>query len=161
MLSKSDLETIISHSVDREFNFGDEVEEILKDKILKPEEVFELEADIPIKWSSGDLNFLKNLIEKVLISSMDTDERIKGMSNNWELERINLIDRILIHIARAEFQYFEEIPPKVTINEIIDIAKKYSTNKSGYFVNGVLDALFIKLKNEELIIKKGRGLIEK
>jgi N utilization substance protein B len=61
----------------------------------------------------------------------------------------------------SEFFYFEDIPTKVSINESIDIAKDFSTKNSGKFVNGVLDAILIKLEKEKLIIKKGKGLISK
>jgi transcription antitermination protein NusB len=58
---------------------------------------------------------------------------------NWDPERIALLDMILMKMGVAEFLYFETIPPKVTINEYIDLAKEYSTAQSGQFVNGILD----------------------
>ena len=58
---------------------------------------------------------------------------------NWDPERIALLDMILMKMGVAEFLFFETIPPKVTINEYIDLAKDYSTLQSGHFVNGILD----------------------
>jgi len=62
-------------------------------------------------------------------------------------------------MALVEFLYFEDIPPKVTIDEIIEISKDYSTDKSSQFINGILDALFKQLDKEKKIKKSGRGLI--
>lgn len=67
------------------------------------------------------------------------DELIKPKLRNWDAERIALLDMILMEMGTAEFLYFETIPPKVTINEYIDLAKAYSTPQSGQFVNGILD----------------------
>ena len=62
-------------------------------------------------------------------------------------------------MALCEFIYFEDIPPEVTMDEIIEISKLYSTDKSDHFINGILDALLKKLKSENQITKTGRGLI--
>jgi N utilization substance protein B len=72
-----------------------------------------------------------------------------------------MIDRIVLKIALCEFMYFEDIPTKVSINEAIELAKKYSTAKSGRFVNGILDASLEDLKQEGLVNKSGRGLIDR
>jgi N utilization substance protein B len=77
------------------------------------------------------------------------------------MERIALIDSIIIRMCLSEFFFFEDIPTKVSINESIDIAKDFSTKNSGKFVNGVLDAILVKLKKEKQIIKSGKGLISK
>jgi N utilization substance protein B len=60
----------------------------------------------------------------------------------------------------CEFYLFDDIPPKVSINEAIELAKSYSTKNSGKFVNGILDSLFVKLKNDGKITKTGKGLKE-
>jgi len=88
------------------------------------------------------------------------DGVIEQHIKNWEIQRLALIDKIILYIALTEFCYFPEIPTKVTINEAIDIAKKYSTAKSGRFVNGILDASLIQLQQENKVTKTGRGLIE-
>ncbi len=87
-------------------------------------------------------------------------EDIKPMLKNWDAERVATIDMILMKMALAELLFFPTIPTKVTINEYVDISKMYSTDKSKDFVNGILDRLMKKLKEEERIVKEGRGLIE-
>ncbi|HET56271.1 MAG TPA: N utilization substance protein B, partial [Ignavibacteria bacterium] len=77
-----------------------------------------------------------------------------------KFERIALLDRLILRLALCELLFFEEIPPKVTINEAIDLAKKFSTEDSGRFVNGILDAVLRKLKQENRLAKHGRGLLE-
>ena len=81
-------------------------------------------------------------------------------AKNWELERIALMDRILMKMALAEAKSFSSIPLKVTLNEYIELSKYYSTPKSNGFINGVLDQLFTQLKKDGAIVKIGRGLIE-
>lgn len=104
--------------------------------------------------------FVKSLTLLTIKHREEFDELIKQMVKNWELERIAVIDRILIRMATCEFLHFPEIPPKVSINEVIEIAKRYSTDQSDKFINGVLDAILKKLKSENRITKHGRGLIE-
>ncbi len=88
------------------------------------------------------------------------DRRIKEKARNWEFDRIAVIDKLIMRLAICEFLFFEDIPTKVTIDEAIEIAKKYSTEKSGQFINGILDAVLLDLRNENLIRKTGRGLQE-
>ena len=76
------------------------------------------------------------------------------------MSSVNVIDKILLRIAIAELLYAVDVPPKVSINETIEIAKEYSTAKSGKFINGILDAVLVDLKKEGKIKKVGRGLIE-
>jgi N utilization substance protein B len=160
-MSETDIDVLFSHIFGRDFNFGDNEENLLKDKLLRPDEVFELEADIPITWAEVEIEFAQKLLRNTIATSELTDEKMKVTANNWEFDRITLVDRILIEMACAEFTGFPDIPPKVTINEAIDIAKKYSTDKSGNFINGILDTMLTSLKNDGLVDKKGRGLKEK
>jgi len=104
--------------------------------------------------------FVNKLLQETIDHKEDLDREVGSAVRNWDLNRIALIDRIILRFALCELLYFQEIPPKVTINEAIDLAKKYSTTDSGRFVNGVLDAIYQKLHMERRIIKKGRGLIE-
>ena len=80
--------------------------------------------------------------------------------HDGELERIAMVDRVLMKMALAEAQTFDSIPLKVTLNEYIELSKYYSTPKSHGFINGILDQLFAKLKESGDIQKVGRGLIE-
>ncbi|MCP9237228.1 transcription antitermination protein NusB [Lewinella sp. JB7] len=86
---------------------------------------------------------------------VDTDEqlleRIKSVLQNWDAERVAIIDMILLKMAIAEFLEFDSIPPQVTLNEYLDISKLYSTDKSKEFLNGVLDKLLKELQAEGLV----------
>lgn len=105
-------------------------------------------------------DFVKSLTLLTIQNREEYDEMIRKVVKNWEIERIAVIDRLLIRMATCEMLHFPEIPPKVSINEVIEIAKRYSTDQSDKFINGVLDAILKKLKAENRIIKQGRGLIE-
>ena len=107
---------------------------------------------------SDDKFFANNLFKGVLDGNKTFDILISDNCQNWDLERISTIDRILLKMGIYEFLYFHDIPIKVTINEYIDIAKKYSTPKSKNFINGVLDILSKKMGDK--INKTGKGLID-
>ena len=156
-ISGTSWEESFDYIFERIFNFGDD--EIQFDKLLTPEEIMEIEADIPIEWTSDERNFAYDLILAVLSHRNEIDKYIEQVAENWELERIALLDKILIEIATAEMIHFENIPTKVSINEAIEIAKSYSTDKSGKFINGVLDNILTLLEKENKIHKSGRGLL--
>lgn len=109
---------------------------------------------------NADKEFANNLINQVFLHENELDELIKGKVDNWDLSRIALIDRILLRMGICEIVYFSDIPPKVSINEAIEIAKVYSTSSSGKFINGILDAILSDLKLSDKLKKKGRGLME-
>lgn len=110
--------------------------------------------------NEAEYEFAVSLTEKVYNYSKELDSLIKTKVDNWEISRIALIDRILLRMGICELLYFPEIPPKVSINEAIEIAKVFSTSSSGKFVNGILDAILSDLKKENKLQKKGRGLLE-
>lgn len=85
--------------------------------------------------------FSRQLFESTVNHREELDQYIKEKSENWDFERIAVIDRLIIRMAIAEFLYFDDIPPKVSISEAIEIAKKFSTDDSSAFVNGILDAV--------------------
>jgi transcription antitermination protein NusB len=95
--------------------------------------------------SAEKLEFAKNLLRTVLEKTEQLQNIIVPKLKNWDPERIALLDMILMKMGVAEFLYFETIPPKVTINEYIDLAKEYSTAQSGQFVNGILDNIHKEL----------------
>jgi N utilization substance protein B len=121
-------------------------------------------ASIPslIKDDEGDEDrtFMIDLFHKTILSGSKYEDLIEEKARNWELDRIALMDTILIKMALAELIEFPSIPIKVTLNEYIDISKYYSSAKSKVFINGILDKLIIDLKAENLIKKSGRGLLE-
>ena len=108
----------------------------------------------------SDREFANELISKVIKYSDDFDKKIKERVANWEMNRIALIDKVLLRIGICELLYFPDIPPKVSINESIEIAKEYSTARSGKFINGILDAILSELKENGKLNKSGRGLVE-
>lgn len=101
------------------------------------------------KW-----DFAKDLLNSVLDKKEYCLEIIKPKLKNWDAERIAALDMILMQMGVCELLYFETIPPKVTINEYIDLAKEYSTPQSGHFVNGILDNIHKELLSENKINKK-------
>lgn len=105
--------------------------------------------------------FAEQLFFRTLENQSRFDQIIIRHIENWEIARLALVDRIILNMALCEFLYFEDIPTKVTINEAIELAKKYSTAKSGRFVNGILDAALAELSADGAIKKTGRGLIDK
>lgn len=108
--------------------------------------------------SQTDIDFAKQLINKTVADAGILDEKIQEKVANWEMDRIALIDRILLRIGITELLHFPDIPPKVTINEIIEIAKDYSTSNSNKFINGILDAILSDLKKSGKLNKTGRGM---
>lgn len=104
--------------------------------------------------------FFKDLFHNSIINKEEIDKTIRDHTKNWDIERIALMDILLMRLAVAEVTSFSSIPIKVTLNEYIELAKLYSTNKSNFFINGILDQSFIDLKSEGKIKKVGRGLLE-
>ncbi len=95
--------------------------------------------------SADKEQFAKSLLQTVIDKKEYLQELIVPKLKNWDPDRIALLDMILMKMCVAEFLYFETIPPKVTINEYIDLAKEYSTQQSGQFVNGILDNIHKEL----------------
>ena len=83
--------------------------------------------------------FAEPLIRGTLVHNAELDQEIKKYAQNWELHRIAVVDRNILRLAIYEMKYRDDIPPVVSINEAVDIAKKFSTPDSGKFVNGILD----------------------
>jgi N utilization substance protein B len=119
-----------------------------------------VKADILLDIVDEDnILFASNLIKNVLENKVRYDALITSAVSNWDIERIAMLDFIIIKMCLTEFLFFEEIPPKVSINEAIDLAKEYSTRNSGKFVNGILDSLLSTLTKDGDIKKRGKGLI--
>ena len=108
---------------------------------------------------SEDKQFVSDLFTKTVLHQHKYQEDIVDKTPNWEADRIADIDMIIIKMAITEFLHFPSIPTRVTINEYIEVAKDYSTNKSGYFINGVLDKLSKDYETSEKMVKMGRGLL--
>lgn len=93
-----------------------------------------------------DREFIIDLFRKTIRHSDETRSRIEEKATNWELDRIAALDLVLMQMALTEFHYFPNIPPKVTMNEYIELSKVFSTEKSKIFVNGILDRSLKELK---------------
>ena len=109
--------------------------------------------------SEEDPQFVKTLFEKALVNHNEYQTYIERYTSNWDLERVVLMDTLIISIAMAELINFSSIPVKVTMDEWIEISKYYSTPGSSNFINGVLDKITVALTEEGRIQKFGRGLI--
>jgi transcription antitermination protein NusB len=142
---------------------------VLRIKVLQVLYAYEIAKD-PIEKVKKDIlsdledaekyKFASDLIDNVLKNVKKIDGIIKGKIENWEFERIALIDKLVLRIGLTELLYFPEIPPKVSINEAIEIAKSFCTIQSGKFVNGILDSILIDMKNDNSLDKQGRGLLD-
>jgi N utilization substance protein B len=108
---------------------------------------------------TDDEQFVSDLFRKIVLKAKSYEQDITEKTPNWETDRIADIDMILIKMAMTEFIDFPSIPTRVTINEYIEIAKDYSTTKSSYFINGVLDKISKEFTKEKRIVKIGRGLL--
>lgn len=116
--------------------------------------------DRKLKGDPAALKFAEKLFLLTLEHTEELDELITQHINNWDIHRLAMLDKLILRIALCELIHFEEIPTKVTINEAIELAKSYSTAKSGRFVNGVVDSALEQLVQEERVTKRGRGLID-
>lgn len=99
------------------------------------------------------MKFAKDLLISVIEKEEVCTSYIKGKLQNWDPERTAVLDMILMRMGICEFLFFETIPPKVTINEYIDLAKDYSTPQSGHFVNGILDSIHKDLASQNKLHK--------
>lgn len=142
---------------------------IVREKVLQILYAFEMNRDSlqPLSLEilkdvtdETDKAFAQELIRKVISNIEDLDKRITQRVTNWEMNRIALIDKVLLRIGICELLYFPDIPPKVSINESIEIAKNFSTAGSAKFINGILDAILAEAKKEGKLNKTGRGLVE-
>jgi transcription antitermination protein NusB len=113
-----------------------------------------------LKPNRDDFEFAKALVHTVLQHLREIDKIIKSKVMHWESDRIAVIDRMILRMGIAELLYFPDIPPKVTINEAIEIGKVFSTSNSGRFINGVLDAILEQMRESGTLQKSGRGLLE-
>jgi N utilization substance protein B len=139
--------------------------DLVASMVIKTFKSFEENSDefqpmLPLwKDPEDEMSFVKVLFRKTVAQNDEHMELIHKHTDNWEVDRIALIDIILMRMALSEGREFSEIPVKVTLNEYIEISKYYSTPKSNTFINGVLDKLFEELKTSGKIKKVGRGLI--
>lgn len=130
----------------------------LKDYVNLEEEAF-LNSFLLELEDKGEVEFAKELLNNSLNKQKELDKIIQPRLKNWDMDRVAVMDVILLKLAIVEFLYFPYVPLKVSMNEYIDISKEYSTSKSKDFINGILDKVMKILKEEGKIKKLGRGLI--
>lgn len=109
--------------------------------------------------NDDDEKFVVDLFRKVVLNHTEFEKEVINKTPNWDTDRIAEIDMILIKMAICEFLKFPSIPTRVTINEYIEIAKDYSTEKSSFFINGVLDKILKDFTTSKRLDKIGRGLL--
>jgi len=101
--------------------------------------------DYEMKLGTIDVEYIKTILTKVEENKEVIDEKIEKSLNKWTIDRISKVNLTILRIALAEMLYFDDIPEKVSINEAIELTKKYSDEKSVAFVNGLLDKAFKSL----------------
>ena len=127
--------------------------------ILSMREAHEAIKLMPQFKSDEDLDYAKSLLRYTIAGYDRISLLLDNSMNNWDIERVALMDQIILVTAIAEAENFTSIPVRVTMNEYIDIAKCYSTDSSGGFINGLLDRIIARLTDEGKIIKSGKGLL--
>ena len=139
---------------------------IVKSLVNKTIKIFGEEAeenvqllDLSANWED-DKAFFEDLYFQTLQEEDRYEAMIAGSVKNWDVERVAMLDKIILKMALCEMHLFRSIPVKVTINEYIEISKLYSTPKSKQFINGVLDKMAQELASKGEIRKSGRGLID-
>jgi N utilization substance protein B len=123
------------------------------------ENINENNSLMPLYKNEEDREYAKILFRKAVLRSEECSELIDRNTTNWEVERIALMDILVMKLAITEIIEFPEIPVKVTLNEYIEIAKYYCTSKSSTFVNGILDKVVKEMRDNKLFKKAGRGLV--
>jgi transcription antitermination protein NusB len=116
-------------------------------------------ALMPLFKNKEDEEFVRMLFRKAILNTAKCSELIDNNTTNWEIERIALMDILVMQLAVTEIMEFPEIPVKVTLNEYIEIAKYYCTSKSSTFVNGILDNIVKEIREKGIFNKTGRGLV--
>jgi N utilization substance protein B len=107
-----------------------------------------------------DKDFTVKLFRKTLSNSDENRKTIEAYTKNWDVERVATMDILIMELALTELMDFPSVPIKVTLNEYIELAKFYSTQRSSIFINGVLDRITKDFKDQGKIVKAGRGLLE-
>ena len=127
--------------------------------ILSMREAHEAIKLMPQFKSEEDLDYAKSLLRNAIAGFERISLLLDNSMQNWDIERVALMDQIILITAIAEAENFPSIPVRVTMNEYIDIAKCYSTDSSGGFINGLLDRIIARLTDEGKIVKSGKGLL--
>jgi transcription antitermination protein NusB len=161
----ADFELLNHWYEERNLHWGDDIY-LVNPMVVKTIESFNENSDpdhelMPLyKDKEDDMEFVKDLFRQTAIRNEENEKLIGDKTKNWEVERIALMDVLLMKMAITEVLHFSNIPVKVTLNEFIEISKMYSTPKSKIFINGILDKLIADFKKGNMLNKMGRGLME-
>jgi N utilization substance protein B len=133
--------------------------------VIKTLKKFKEESNINDHLSSlykdeEDEEFTVKLFKKTLAKSEENRKTIETYTKNWDVDRVATMDILIMELALTELTEFPSVPIKVTLNEYIELAKYYSTQRSSIFINGVLDRITKDFKEQGKIVKAGRGLLE-
>lgn len=148
---------------------------IVREKVVQALYAYELSGDSidhvvktilePLQANKGSYHFARHLVKKTIEHGEDLDCIIRAKVTNWDFKRIAMLDRLILRMGICELLFFRDIPPKVSMNEAIELAKLFSTERSGQFINGVLDSVMtdVKEKGPDVLLsgavaKAGRGL---
>ncbi|MBA3970918.1 MAG: transcription antitermination factor NusB [Bacteroidetes bacterium] len=161
----ADFELLNHLYEEKNLHWGDDIY-IVNPMIVKVIESFK-ESSTPdaglmslYKDREEDELFVKELFRQTALRNDEIEKMIGDKTKNWEVERIAMMDVLLMKMAITEILHFSSIPVKVTLNEFIEISKMYSTPKSKIFINGILDKIVADLKAGDMLNKMGRGLME-
>jgi N utilization substance protein B len=156
-------EDLLSNLEEQSIYWNDDMEYVTSmiEKTLKKFKVDSTEKAqlMPLFKNEEDEEFVKILFRKAILNQKQTSELIDKNTTNWEVERIALMDILVMQLAIIEVLEFPGIPVKVSLNEYIEIAKFYCTSKSSTFVNGILDNIVKEIREGGLLNKSGRGLV--
>ncbi len=159
-LLKHPMMTEYFEEKDLNWHVNKDVVKSLSTKTFKVEAIEDLSLQpLALQWEE-DKKFFEELFDYCVTEDKQLTEWVNEQTKNWDAERLATSDLIILKMAIAEMIKFASIPVKVSINEYIEVAKNYSTPKSGPFINGILDVVSIKLISEKIIQKSGRGLID-
>lgn len=158
-----DSEELLASLEEQSIYWNDDLEFVL---VMIEKTIKKLKADsgddtelMALFKNEDDKEFVKILFRKAVLNSKKASELIDNNTTNWEVDRIALMDILVMQLAITEVIEFPEIPVKVTLNEYIEMAKYYCTSKSSTFVNGILDNIVREMREKGLIKKSGRGLL--
>ena len=161
----ADFELLNHLYEEKDLHWGDDIY-IVNPMVVKTIESFKETTSpdftlMPLyKDREEDEAFVKDLYRQTALKDDEIEKLIGDKTKNWEVERIAMMDVLLMKMAITEILYFSSIPVKVTLNEFIEISKMYSTPKSKIFINGILDKIVADFKADNKLNKIGRGLME-
>lgn len=156
-------ETLYLHLEEISIYWNDDIDFVII-MLVKTIKSFELKKQsentlMSLYRNDDDFDYVKELFRLTIIKYNDYEKVIARHIRNWDIERVAFMDIIVMVMAMVEIIDMPSIPIKVTLDEFIEIAKFYSTQKSNVFINGILDKIVSELKREGKIKKSGRGLI--